>query len=333
MAVLPGGAVMQLSLFEVSGAVSDSRCTLDRLIIEFFEHHRRARNLSAHTLRAYRGDVKLFAHYVGAGVKAEEIDREQMIQFVDWLRTNRRVSESSVKRRLATLKLFFRWLEQEGLVPVSVFQHMHLAIRLPKRLPRALDGSDLRRLVRQSEKLDCGTGLCHHDANLLRAALAILLATGLRISELTAVRLDDVSASESSIVVRGKGNKERRVYLPAGLAKRIVRRYVALRGTLQTTDPLLLIRGCGRPATTPFLRAQIRRLAQSGGISRRVTPHMLRHTAATQLLEAGVDIRVVQRLLGHSSIATTQIYAHVSDRMLKMTLDSADTLGRARRCG
>ena len=295
-------------------------------------HCRVAKSLSAHTLRAYEGDLGLFIKDVGADAVPEAINRDRLWQHIRWLREVRHLAEASVKRRLATLRIFFRWLEAEGAVPLSVFHRLGLAVRLPKRLPRALDGSDLRRLLDAVDPLGSRPDSSDHDALLIRTAVVVLFATGIRISELVSIPLANVSISEASILVRGKGNRERRVYLSSGQAAKVLEDYTEQRKSIPGGD-WLLVRKNGLRITTQYIRGRLRAVAEAAGISRRVTPHMLRHSAATQLLEAGVDIRVVQRLLGHSSIATTQIYTQVTDSVLRTKLDDANTLGRLRRAG
>jgi len=158
-----------------------------------------------------------------------------------------------------------------------------------------------------------------------------LFTTGLRVGELVAVCLADMSERETAILVRGKGRRERRVFLPGREARAVLARYLAARVATCTPIDQLLVTANGVAVTTQYVRKRLRELARSAGIGRRITPHMLRHTAATQLLEAGVDIRFVQTLLGHTSIATTQIYAEVRDTALKARLARANMLARIRR--
>ena len=170
-------------------------------------------------------------------------------------------------------------------------------------------------------------------ATLMHFVLVTLFTTGLRIGELVMIRLPDISVREGVIQVRGKGNRERLVYVPGKQAMAVLRGFLEARRRIAGEHQELLVSWEGTPISAQHIRKRLRRLAAMAGIVRRVTPHMLRHTAATQLLEAGVDIRVVQRLLGHASIATTQIYTHVSDAALKQRLTRANTLQRLGRDG
>jgi integrase/recombinase XerD len=158
-----------------------------------------------------------------------------------------------------------------------------------------------------------------------RLAAVLLFATGVRISELTSIRVEDIDLEQRSIRIQGKGNRERQVFLPDEGTTAALRQYIAIEHQPQAAADRLMVNARGRPASAACLRARIKILAQKAGLARRVTPHMFRHTTATALMEAGVDMRFVQRLLGHQSIATTQIYTHVSDRALKAAILGANT--------
>lgn len=301
------------------------------VISSFLNHCRVAKGLSVCTLRAYKSDLADFARSVGDSVTIGEIDRDCIRTYVRAL-LDRGLKETTIKRRVATLKVVFRWLEREGLVPLSVFHRLDLLIRLPKRLPRALDPEDMRRLLRAAgSRTQQAGGLTTYEAVLSRFLVVALFTTGLRVGELVSIRIGDVSVRESAIQVRGKGNRERKVYLPGRQAFLALARFLAARKAIPSSQDLLLIDARGIAFTAQHVRKRLATLGVVAGITRRVTPHMLRHTAATQLLEAGVDIRFVQKLLGHSSIATTQIYTHVRDVALKAKLVRANTLARLGR--
>ncbi|MGE5503305.1 MAG: tyrosine-type recombinase/integrase [Actinomycetota bacterium] len=299
----------------------------DQAAERFLDHCRTAKRLSDHTLRAYGTDLADFAAFLGGGRTAAAVDREDLRGYVRRL-FGRRLKEASVKRRLATLKAFFKWLEQEEVVELTPFHRLDLTVRQPHRLPRALSADEMRALLRRSRHEAAEGG---HDRLLLHMVVVVLFATGLRVGELAAVRLPEVVPAEGLIQVRGKGNRERRVYLPGPDARAVLNRYLASRRRLKAEAPWLLLDGNASPVEPQQLRRRLSGLATRAGIERRVTPHMLRHTAATQLIEAGVDIRFVQKLLGHASISTTQIYTQVSDTSLRATLEKANTVGRLGR--
>lgn len=295
------------------------------VIRRFLEHCRIAKRLSGNTLRAYDSDFADFATFVGRDTGVDTIDRETLRRYARHLFDVRALKETSVKRKMAALKVMFRWLERDEVIALSPFHRLDLSIRLPRRLPRALGVAEMRRLLRTAED-EARDG--SHGAQLLYFVVVCLFATGLRVGELVTVRLGDVDVAEGSILVRGKGNRERRVYLPGREAGAILRHQLDARIRLTMATDRLLVTEDGEEVIAQYLRRRLVALAERAGIERRVTPHMLRHTAATQLIEAGVDIRFVQKLLGHASIATTQIYTQVSDASLKATLERANTLRR-----
>lgn len=296
----------------------------------FLEHCRSTKGLSPHTRRAYKSDLRDFIAHVGITVVTSEITREQILDYVRVLR-ERGLRETTVKRRVATLKVLFHWMERDGIVITNVVHRLDLAIRIPQRLPRALEAREMQFLLRLSEaEAASADGVSIYEKQLIHVAVIIMFVTGLRVSELVSLTLSDLSVKEAALLVHGKGNRERRVYVPSRRAQRALARFLKERRRLPEGIPLLMRRNC-TPATAQWVRSRLRSLAVRAGLVRRVTPHMLRHTAATQLLEAGVDIRYVQKLLGHSSIATTQIYTHVTDVSLRAQLTRADTLGRLRR--
>lgn len=317
----------------VPSTVTDASPTASVASARFLDHCRVGKNLAGNTLRAYESDLDHFVEYLGNDVQVGCVDRDRIREYARVLMDGGRLKETTVKRRIATLKILFRWLEREEVIQFSVFHRLELSIKLPKRLPRALNSSEMHRLlVGASARLTKSRRRRErHDAAVIHFALVALFTTGLRIGELVSVKLTDVSLHDGSIQVRGKGNRERRVYMAGKQAVTVLKQFLDIRRRTQSESENVLITAEGLPITAQQIRKELRRLATRAGLARRVTPHMLRHTAATQLLEAGVDIRVVQRLLGHASIATTQIYTHVSDAALKERLAQANTLRRLGR--
>jgi len=300
--------------------------SLSRKIEQFLDHCRISKRLSANTLRAYEADLADFLAHMGKDADAAHIGRDDLRRYARTLFDVKGLKEATVKRRMAALKVMFRWLERDEVIPLSPFHRLDLSIRLPRRLPRALTADEMRRLLRASER-DLGGG---HDSVLLHFVIICLFVTGLRVGELTGVGLAEVDPVEGTILVRGKGNRERRVFLTGDETTAALTAYLASRTGITTTSDRFLIAAAGGEVMAQHIRRRLVSLAKRARIERRVTPHMLRHTAATQLIEAGVDIRFVQKLLGHASIATTQIYTQVSDSSLRDTMVRADTLARVR---
>lgn len=299
---------------------------LSCVIDDFLDHCRISKRLSSNTLRAYETDLTDFLSHMGKEILVTAIDRDRLRHYARTLFDAKGLKESTVKRRMAALKVMFRWLERDEVIALSPFHRLELSIRLPRRLPRALSVDEMRRLLNAAER-DLTYG---HDELVMHFSIICLFVTGLRVGELAGVGLSEVDSREASILVRGKGNRERRVFLTGQDAIQALNTYLVARETVTTASDRLLVSATGDDVTPQFIRRKLATLGKRARIERRVTPHMLRHTAATQLIEAGVDIRFVQKLLGHASIATTQIYTQVSDSSLRDTMERAGTLARVR---
>lgn len=282
---------------------------------EFLDYCQLEKHLSANTLIAYKQDLGEYLAFRGG--RTDSVTGGEVIVYVQYLQITRSLSPATIKRRIACLRALFKCLVRQNVLSVSPFAGLDLRIAVPKRLPRCLQGREISALASATARTPATT----------RLATLLLFATGVRISELSSVRLRDVDVEKRAIRIYGKGSRERVVFLPNDSLGRMITRYIkTYHRKSRPTDRLLLNRH-GHPASAACLRARLKALAYRCGIDRSVTPHMIRHTAATLLLEAGVDIRFVQRLLGHQSIATTQIYTHVSDAALRSAISKANVCG------
>jgi site-specific recombinase XerD len=285
----------------------------------FLRYCSEEKHLSANTLAAYHQDLAQFQSHAGGSRPIAKIAASDLLAYRNELSAERGLAAATVKRRLACLRAMFAWLVRRDLLEDSPFARTEIRIRLPAQLPRCIGSRDVRRLMR------------HRGAHGTDFALAIglLLATGMRVGELAELRLSNVDAAGGRLRIMGKGSRERTVFVTDGRLRDDLRDYIETRHGVgvQTSERRLLIDSRGHAFTSARIRNAIVQLGRVAGIDRRVTPHMLRHTAATMLLESGTDIRFVQRLLGHRSILTTQIYAHVSDRALQAALTRANVLG------
>lgn len=291
---------------------------LQRVCELFLNHCSSAINLSEHTLRAYTGDLKHAQKLIGQQVELTSIQKECLRQYIGFMRNEQALKENTIKRRVACLKLLFKWARQESLLKTNPFDTLNERIRLPKRLPRAIDSADARKLRKIVTTTPGGED--SFDAHCKRAAISLLLETGIRVGELSSIRLEDVSLADRCIKIQGKGNRQRFVYLLSPATFETVSAFLVKRKHVSSRSSKLLVSKEGKQLTPPLVRQALRELRESAGIAQHVTPHMLRHTCATQWLENGLDIRYVQKLLGHHSISTTEIYTHVSDQSLREAL-------------
>jgi len=267
------------------------------------------RGLAANTLAAYRSDLRQVGAWLGGRGRA--LARASRADLLDFLGEQIAVPARTVARRLSALRSFYAWLLREGLIEEDPTARLE-SPRLGRRLPQSLSEREVEALLAAP---DAGDALGARD----RTMLEVLYATGLRVSELVNLRVDQVNLRQGVVRVTGKGAKERLV--PLGEAAQD-----ALEGFL--SGPRLDILGArvseaafptrrGEAMTRQAFWLRLRGHAREAGITRHLSPHTLRHAFATHLLDHGADLRVVQMLLGHSSISTTQIYTHVARERLK----------------
>lgn len=298
---------------------------------EFGEFLVDKRGASDRTTKAYISDVRGLARFLvaqAAGVAAapqfsEPSDLPSL--YLSWLRHQRKNSPATIRRKLVALTIYCRWRVEIGRSEVSPFEDHKLVVRVPKRLPRALSRGDAKALLGSPR-----TAIVSRDPET-NVALQLLLATGVRIGEMCSIDTEDVATDGTAIRIKGKGDRERTVFVGNGLLQQALAKLAGRRiADGGPTAPLFLNRR-SRRLTPQAFRLRLHQIAAASGLATRVTPHRLRHTAATLLLEEGVDIRFVQKLLGHSSIATTEIYTKVADASLRAVLIRADPLGSMRR--
>lgn len=268
------------------------------------------RGLSENSLASYGRDLRYFAAFLQENeLTLPDAAQENVRAYLESLKENGR-STRSVARLISSLRGFYQYLHQLKVID----QNPMATIDSPKparHLPEVLSLKETERLL---EAPDTTKTLGIRD----RAILEVMYATGLRVSELIHIQLADLHLAEGLIVTIGKGDKERLV--PLGTqAIRWVEKYLAdsrpllLKGR---RDPFLFLNFHGRPLTRQGIWKNLQQTVRNAGINKRVTPHTLRHSFATHLLENGADLRTVQDLLGHADISTTQIYTHVSKKRL-----------------
>lgn len=274
------------------------------------------RGASPHTLAAYSRDLREFAAFASEEKVAgwDAVTPQLARRYVGWL--DRRLARSAIARHLSAVRAFFRFLYREGKVSRNPLASVTTP-RRQRRLPKVLTPDEVQAVLRAP---DVTTPLGLRD----RAVLEVLYATGMRVGELVALQLADVQGA-GEVRVTGKGRKER-IVLIADAAQAALRRYLQeSRPSLvrhRTTDTVF-VNARGRPLSDRGVRVIVDRVMRRVAIARRISPHVLRHTFATHLLDGGADLRVVQELLGHVNLATTQIYTHVSRDWLKRVYDKA----------
>ena len=279
---------------------------------EFLRYLDHQRGASRHTLRSYAADLADFGAF---------LTREKLGGLADadarairaWLASlhERKLARSSVARKLATVRSCLKYLARRGVVELNAARQIR-SPKLPRRLPSFLPKDESKNLL--DAKVD-GSEAAFRD----RALLELLYAAGVRVAECCGLDLDDLDRRQGSVRVMGKGGKERVV--PVGdVALQALEAWLAVRG--EGSGPLFTNPRGGRLSTRGAHRI-VKARARAAGIDRRVSPHTLRHTFATHMLGEGADLRLIQELLGHSRLSTTQRYTHVSAEHLMKVYDRA----------
>ena len=281
----------------------------EELIKRFLNYLAVEKGLAKNTLESYERDLRKYFHFMKAK-NVDDISRTDVVSFQARLSAEG-IATPSVARSLSAIRGFHKYLMLDGLA------HMDPTVNIEtprgwKRLPKTLSSTDVDSLLNQPD-LSAPIGL--RD----KAMLELLYATGLRASELVGLRIPDINLERGFLIVMGKGSKERAV--PMGeIAITAIKQYLA--GARQTLlngkdSGLLFISSKRRGITRQMFWERIKFYTVKAGIGKSVSPHTLRHSFATHLLDNGADLRAVQAMLGHSDISTTQIYTHVSRERLK----------------
>jgi tyrosine recombinase XerC len=280
-------------------------------VAQFLKYLDNERGASPHTLRGYATDLaELRSFLARQGVtELASADGRAIRAWLAWLH-DRRLAKSSIARKLATVRSCFKFLARRGVVELNPARQVR-SPKLPKRLPSFLpkdESKELLDLPREHSEVGLRDG----------AVLELLYATGLRVAECCGLDRDDVDERQGTVRVLGKGGKERVV--PVGdEALHAVGSWLAVRGKERGA---LFTNARGGRLTTRSVQRIVKRRARAAGIDRRVTPHTLRHSFATHMLGEGADLRLIQELLGHSRLSTTQRYTHVSPEHLMKVYDS-----------
>ncbi len=283
---------------------------------QFVNFLRAERDVSPHTLRAYTKDLKEFLSFMDK--KPDEIDNLDIRSFLASLH-HKKLKKSSIARKLATIRSFFKYLHREGYVKKNPAKLVSTP-RIPKNLPRFLSIDEVFSLM-DTPKGD--TFKITRD----KAILELLYSSGLRVSELTSLDMSDLDLKESLIRVKGKGKKER--IIPIGSkAMDAIKNYLPERISLKKKSQALFLNNRGGRLTQRSIRRILIEYSRMVNLKGYLSPHVLRHTFATHLLHGGADLRSIQELLGHSSLSTTQKYTHVDITHLAEVYDKAHPLAK-----
>lgn len=305
---------------------------LDQACAEFlsgyFSTHQRVKKTRA----AYGSDLAQFRSFAGEGFDLLSLGGALIELWAAHLRQEG-YSPASIRRKMVALRVFCSYWVRKGTLAESPFWRVKLSFGRVELLPQTLTRREIRKLLTQARRDLAADDVCiagtvaipispkrasSRDYRSIRnlALVDLLFATGMRVGEVSALDLRDFLVEEGVFKVRGKGGRDRLAFVVDKETVRIQREHLKTRVQIATASPALFVNPFGERLTTQGIADVIARLRREAGIERHVTPHMLRHTVATLLLRNGVDIRVVQEFLGHTSIATTQRYTHVTKEHL-----------------
>lgn len=285
--------------------------TMKTSIKNYLEYCDKQKCLDEKTLKAYKIDLNQFVSYICSS-DITDISTNILEEYIGIL--NNTYKPKTVKRKIASAKAFFHYLEYKEILNNNPFNKLQLKFREPIILPKTIPIRTIEIFLSTIyEQLNCAKTTYQRRNSLRDAAVIVLLfATGMRISELCALKINDINLYDGSILIYGKGDKERRIQIGSPSVINILNKYkVDFHSEIVNCNHFFANQS-GRPLTDQAVRRMINKYTSLAAIDLHITPHMFRHTFATSLLDADVDIRYIQEMLGHSSINITEIYTHVT---------------------
>ncbi len=288
---------------------------------EFINHIKLDRNLSSRTIDAYNRDITKFIDYlqeIKFDKNLEDLNIKMLREYLVYL-TNNNLSRKSIRRNISALRTFFKFLIRKKIIQDNLFKFLRTP-KLEKNLPTFLDVSEVQKLV---EAPDQDTPLQVRD----KAILELIYASGVRVSELISITINDIDLEHPEIRIIGKGGRERIVFVGKEAMKALTKYLNNSRPKLIKEKNInidaLFVNHYGKALTVRSVQRIVKKYMIKSGINKNITPHSLRHSFATHMLDRGADLRTVQELLGHQSLATTQIYTHLTIEKLKKVYDSS----------
>ena len=280
-------------------------------IVNYLSHCEHQKRLDSKTLKAYRIDLGQFSKSTGI---TDPIDVSSNILEIYISTLHEKYKPKTVKRKIASLKAFFHYLEYKEVVVINPFNKIQIKFREPTILPKTIPLLTVESFLSTIYTCRRQAPTAYQRKNALRdaAIIELLFATGMRISELCSLKAGDISLSDRSLLIYGKGNKERRMQIGNDDVLHVLTEYYNTFHNKSTSNGIFFINQDQTSVSDQAVRRMINKYVSLAAIDLHITPHMFRHTFATSLLEADVDIRYIQEMLGHSSINVTEIYTHVA---------------------
>lgn len=299
--------------------------TLSIAIKEFINHCKFEKNLSSKTTKAYQIDLRQLLDFFVNQNFSMEIDAITKIELREYLESIFTLKPKSIKRKMATIKAMFNYLEFDDRIAINPIRKMQIKIKEPSVLPRVLNIQQIRTIFRAAydlnEKVKDEKSYKYFETLRDIAVVELLFATGGRVSEIANLKTDQMDLKSGVVVIKGKGNKERLIQICNKEIIGILEKYRKLSlNKVKNAENYFLINRFNKNLSDQSIRGIVKKLCKKAGMNIPITPHVFRHSFATLLLEKDVDIKYIQSMLGHSSIATTQIYTHVNRQKQKQIL-------------
>ena len=276
------------------------------------------KNLQDQTLKAYSSDITNFLNYINK----ENVEQIDILNYINYLFDEKKLKDRSIKRKIISLKIYFNFLEDNSIIKNNPFTKLKFKFKQEKKLPKTLQKNEVKKLLETvyNELNSSITPYKKFETIRNISLLEILISTGIRIQEASSITLNDISLQEKTIIIHGKGRKERQLFILNKYVLSSLKNWLTIRKTSSPKCNNIFINKYGNPLSIHSIENIFRKYKTLSNINIKATPHYLRHTFATNLLTNGADLRSVQEILGHSSISTTQIYLEISSNRKKQVL-------------
>lgn len=289
---------------------------LNQLMEQYLKYCENRKNLNQKTIKAYRIDLAQYQKYVNSEMR-EGLERNTLDLYITEL--HKKYKPKTIKRKIASLKAFFHYLTYIEIIEVNPFHKIDISFREPKLLPKSIPLHTIQTFLSSIYEEKTRAESSYQEKCFLRdiAVCELLFATGMRISELCSLATEDIDLENGTVRILGKGSKERILQVGHPDVILALNKYKVAYLTDISKEGSFFINRLHRQLSDQSVRYMINKYVELSGIKLHITPHMFRHSFATLLLEQDVDIRYIQKMLGHSSITTTEIYTHISDSRQK----------------
>lgn len=283
-------------------------------LTNFINYLHATKNLSEKSLKAYTSDLKQFFEY------EYNIHHPDICAFISYLSKQLKLKDTSIRRKIITLKNFYNYLLEYEFIDSSPFRKLKFRFKQERKLPKTLTIIEISKILKCFD-VDLTTLSYFVQKEYIRdaALLDLLICTGIRIGEAAALSIDDIILSERTLLIHGKGRKQRLIYISSPQTWERLKNLIKERKNFN--DKHLFVNRYGQPLSIHGIENIYKKYIKMAQITTKSTPHYLRHTFATNLLANGADLRSVQEILGHASVATTQIYTEVTTKRKKQVLE------------